>query len=109
MWIEHPAVVAGLDSARNLRAIRIAAMEQQLTRAQPTRIEVGEIAARPITAEGFTALVWNENVPNVVPHAPGKQESDREKNFPVHVDPRWSVSFAPPRQTLRTIRSLIRG
>src|SRR5579871_5543616 len=101
MGIEHAAVVAQLNSARNLIAIRIAAVEQQLTRAQPTWIQVGEIAARPVTAERFTALVWNQNMPNVVPHAPGKQEREREENFSVHVvDRPGRISFAPLRQAV---------
>ena len=53
-------------------------MQQQLLCAQPTRIEIREIAARNSVKRGFSLLVTNQNVLHVEPHAPREEQSQSQ-------------------------------
>src|SRR5260370_30989352 len=71
--IERAAVVSSVNLARALGAIRISAMEEQFPRAQPARIEIGKIAARPVMRGGVGDLMRNHHPADVSP-SPGRTD-----------------------------------
>src|SRR5581483_8050642 len=70
--IKRTAVVAELKLAGDLGTIGAAMMHKKFARAQPARIEIGEIAARPSAGSRLSELIRNEDALDVVQHAAGK-------------------------------------
>jgi hypothetical protein len=50
-------------------------MEQELARAEPTRIKVGEVSAWRALECGIGQLMCDEHALHVKPHAPCKQQN----------------------------------
>src|SRR2546427_12348270 len=77
LWIVGPgglewaSVESGLNIARDCGTIRVAAMKQQFSRAQPARIEIGKSAARPSVHGRIRYLVRHQHPLHVQPHACG--------------------------------------
>jgi hypothetical protein len=53
-------------------------VEQQLARAQPSRIKIGEISARTVVYGSIGALVRDQDLPNVEPHAAGQKQRQQQ-------------------------------
>src|SRR5208282_2813471 len=79
--IEGAPVVSGLNFARDLGTIRIPAMKKQFPRAQPARIEIGKIAARPVMCGGVGNLMRNQHAIDVSPHA-DSEEDRKQRQLP---------------------------
>ncbi len=72
--VKDASVVAALNFPRNLRAVGIAIVQQQLPRPQPARIEIGEIASRSSVGRGIRLLIGHQHFLHVEPHAPGEEQ-----------------------------------
>jgi len=67
--IKRAPVVADLNLARDLRAIRIALVEKQFACSQPARIQVTKIPARSSVKRGICLLIADHHPLHVEPHA----------------------------------------
>lgn len=76
IWVESPAVVSGLNFARQFGTIGVAMMQQQLARAQPSRIKIGKVPAWAVVSGSVGALVWDQDSPGIEPHAAGQKQRD---------------------------------
>src|SRR5437016_908832 len=90
--IDLPSVIADLNFAGDLAAIRITSMQQQLACAQPTRIKVREIAAGNVVLGGLASLVRDQNEIGVAPGAGCCHE--REKQSELRLG--WQIMGANP-------------
>ena len=77
---QRSSIVSSLDFASNLRAIRIAAVQQQFSRAQPARIQVGEIAARLIVTRRVLLLIRNQDALDIEQHAGHQQQRNTDSS-----------------------------
>ncbi len=76
--IEQATVIADLDFASNVGAIRISVVQQQLPRAQPAWIEIREIASRALPHRALIFLVGDEDVLDIEPHTRGHEHCQQQ-------------------------------
>ena len=71
--VERPSVIAGLNFAGDVVGVGVAMVQQQLARAQPARVQIGEHAPRPAVSRGVGLLEGHQHSLYVEPQAGGEK------------------------------------
>src|SRR6267378_2807527 len=84
-WIVRTRSIKGapikslLNFHRNVVAVGIATVKQQLTGSQPPWVKVGKITARPVVSRCILNLMRYQDPVHVKPHARHRQQRKDEK------------------------------